>query len=84
MMVIRTIIHRFRGDKEVDLPLAGVVAIYVGAGRQELRLSGKWQLPEGLADRISHEPKLHDVASELTLTLTDGDNVIGRSFNCRC
>ncbi|ARK35405.1 alpha-mannosidase [Lactiplantibacillus plantarum] len=65
-----------RGDKEVDLPLAGVVAIYVGAGRQELRLSGKWQLPEGLADRISHEPKLRDVAFELTLTLIDGDNVL--------
>lgn len=70
-----------RDDKEITLPLDGTVSVAIADGIQQMKLSGQWELPAQLADRISKKPNLKCVPYNLTLTLTSGDAVLAGHLN---
>ena len=65
-----------RGDTEITLPLTGEVTTEVIDDFQKLTLSGTWQLPQQLAERLAERPKMVDVAFKLTLSLSSNDDVL--------
>lgn len=65
-----------RGDREVALPLTGKITTKIVDDQQEMTLTGRWQLPASLSDRLEEKPNLVDVSYQLTLSLNANDDVL--------
>lgn len=65
-----------RGDSEKVLPLKGELTTETVGDFQQMCLTGKWQLPYQLSDRLADEPKLVDVPFKLTLSLSEDSEVL--------